>query len=194
MAQKGVHLKIFDARKRVLRDRLVAAAIMIVAALFFVCSALKGLYFVMQSDISPVESLARGISGLIYMIYQRTQLIAWVWEWAPVINPRTWNSPANLGFLLWAVIGAIGRTMWDSAGKLSARITATIRKVEELGWERELLRQGGQTTYAKPDVLQINIDLKQDEEWFKRPVGMTLLGVATVIIGQLAIVKLGLTT
>jgi hypothetical protein len=120
--------------------------------------------------------------------------MAWFWEWAPVINPRGWRATGNWGFLLLVVIGAIGRIIWDSAGKLSARVAATIRKVEELGWEQELLRQGGRTTYVKPDVLRINIDLNQDEEWFKRPVGMTLIGVATAIIGQLAIVKLGLTT
>jgi len=91
-----------------------------------------------------------------------------------------------------ALCGAIGRIMWDSAANLSARVAKTIRKVEELGWEQELMGQKGHVAGAKPDVLQINIDLEQKDQWYKRPIGLILLGVAIAALGQWVNLQFGL--
>ena len=47
-------------------------------------------------------------------------------------------------------------------------------------------------TGAKPDVLQINIELEQKDQWYKRPVGLVLLGVAIAIFGQWLNLQFGL--
>ena len=65
-------------------------------------------------------------------------------------------------------------------------------KVEEQGWEQELMNQHGQISGVKPDVLQINIELDQKDQWYKRPVGLILLGVAIAILGQWANLQFGL--
>ena len=97
----------------------------------------------MAGDTTAFSSLSLGVQRLVYFIYEKTQFVSWFWEWAPVINPKEPNTPGNLGFLFVVVCGAIGRTMWDSASSLSSRIKKTILKVEELGWEQELMAQWG---------------------------------------------------
>jgi hypothetical protein len=185
-------MKIYDAKKRITRQRVFATVIMIVSTLLFACAALKSIYFSMAGDTTALSGLSRGVQRLVYFIYERTQFIAWFWEWAPVINPKELNTPGNLGFLFVVVCGAIGRIMWDSASNLSSRIKKTIMKVEELGWEQELMGQRGQFTGTKPDVFQINIELDQKDQWYKRPVGLLLLGIAIAIFAQWLNLKLGL--
>jgi|GEM_PF-7016441 len=185
-------MKIYEAKKRVTRQRILATVIMVVSILFFACAALKSIYFSMAGDTTVFSALGRGVQRLVYLIYERTQFVSWFWEWAPVINPKGPNTPGNLVFLFVVVCGAIGRTMWDSASSLSSRINKTILKVEELGWEQELMAQRGQIAGAKPDVLQINIELEQKDQWYKRPVGLLLLGVAIAIFGQWLNLQFGL--
>jgi hypothetical protein len=82
--------------------------------------------------------------------------------------------------------------MWDSASRLKSRIDDNIKRVEERVWEQELLAQQGMVTGAKPDDLQINIELEQKNQWYKRPIGIILLGVAIGILVQWANLKFGL--
>jgi hypothetical protein len=82
--------------------------------------------------------------------------------------------------------------IWDSASHLAARIKRTIQRVEELGWEQTLLGQQGQFAGQKPDVLQINIDLEQRDQWYKRPLGLLLLGIAIAVLAQWANLRFGL--
>lgn len=185
-------MKIYEAKKRVTRQRILAMVVMVVSILFFACAALKSIYFSMAGETTAFSSLSLGVQRLVYFIYEKTQFFSWFWECAPVINPKEPNTPGNLGFLFVVVCGAIGRTMWDSASSLSSRIKKTILKVEEFGWEKELMAQRGQMTGAKPDALQINIELEQKDQWYKRPVGLVLLGVAIVIFGQWLNLQFGL--
>ncbi|MCE3264396.1 MAG: putative yfeABCD locus regulator [Pseudoduganella sp.] len=185
-------MKIYDAKKRITRQRILAAVIMVISALLFACAALKSIYFSMAGDTTAFSPLSRGIQRVVYFIYERTQFVSWFWEWAPVINPKELNTAGNLGFLFVVICAAIGRIIWDSASSLSARIKRTILKVEELGWEQELMAQRGQFAGVKPDVLQINIELEQEDEWYKRPVGLFLLGGAIAVFGQWLNLQFGL--
>ena len=54
------------------------------------------------------------------------------------------------------------------------------------------MEQRGQISGARPDVLQINIELDQKDQWYKRPVGLLLLGVAIAIMGQWVNLQFGL--
>ncbi len=186
------HMKIYEAKKHITRQRVLATVVMVFSILFFACAALKSIYFYMTGDTTTFSSLSRWVQRLIYFIYERTQFVSWFWEWAPVINPKEPNTPGNLGFLFVVVCGAIGRVIWDSASSLSSRIKKTILKVEEFGWEQELMAQRGQIAGTKPDVLQINIELEQKDQWYKRPTGLVLLGLAIAIFGQWLNIQFGL--
>lgn len=185
-------MKISEAKNRIARHRTFAAAVMITAMLLLACAALKSAYYSVEGDTTALSSFSRAIQRLIYSIYERTQFVSWFWEWAPVIRPKEPNTTGNWGFLFVVVCGAIGRIMWDSASNLSSRIKKTIQRVEELGWEQELMGQRGQISGAKPDVLQINIELDQKDQWYKRPIGLLLLGIAIAILGQWLNLQFGL--
>jgi hypothetical protein len=185
-------MKISEAKKRITMQRIVSAIVVLVALIFLVCAALKSIYLTLQGDMTAFSSVSRGIQRLVYVIYERTQFVSWFWEWAPILSPKDLNTTGNWGGLFIMTCGFIGRVMWDSASHLSLRVKKTIQRVEELGWERELMGQSGQISGGKPDVLQINIDLDQKDQWYKRPIGLLLLGVAIAVLGQWANLHFGL--
>lgn len=185
-------MKIFEAQRRVSRLRALSLVIIIVSALFFLVSALKSIAWAVQGDTTALASFAHEIQRLIYLVYEKTQVLSWVWHVAPVVNPRELNSSGNYGFLFVTCCGALGRLMLDSAHHLSARIKKIICRVEEQGWEQALLAQQGLVYGQKRDVLQINIDLQQKDQWYTRPLGLVLLGIAIAVLGQWANLQFGL--
>ncbi|MEG0882814.1 MAG: YniB family protein [Janthinobacterium sp.] len=184
-------LKISQAKNRVAIQKIFAALIMAISLLFTICSTLKSIYFSTQGITGPFSSIFLTIQNSIYTIYAHTQFILNIWKYAPVIHLQTLIAYENLIFLLILVSGGIGRAIWDSASHLSKRIANTILKVEELKWEQELMGKGRSQKNFKADALQININLHEEEQWHKRPLGMFLIGTATIIIGQLLNLKFG---
>lgn len=185
-------MKIIQAQRRASRLRILSLAILIGFVLIFLVSGLKSIAWAVQGDTTALAPLAQGIQRLIYFVYEKTQLFSWVWHVAPVVNPRELNSSGNYGFLFVTCCGALGRVMLDSANHLSARIKKTILRIEEQGWEQGLLAQQGIVSEQKPDVLQINIDLQQKDQWYKRPLGLVLLGITIAVLGQWANLQFGL--
>jgi hypothetical protein len=186
-----LNMKIYEARKRITRQRMLAIVIMLVSMLLLVCAALQSIYLSIAGDTIFLASLSRSVQRLVYFIIEKTQFVSWFWEFAPVINLKEPNTTGNLGFLFVVVCSAMGRMMWDSASSLSSRIKKILRRVEERGWEQELLAQGGQIAGAKPDVLQINIELEEKDQWQKRPLGLVLIGIAITVVGQWLNLQLG---
>jgi len=185
------NMKIIEAKKRVTHLRLFSVVVMCIAALFFLCAALKSIYFAMAGDTTAFSVVSRTVQRIVNFVYQRTQFVSLVWDLAPIINLREFNSSGNLIFFFIAVCGAIGHATWDSAAHLSSRIAKTIQRVEELSWEQTLQCQQGMVPGRELDVLQINIDLDQKDQWYKRPIGLLLIGVAIAILGQWANLKFG---
>jgi hypothetical protein len=179
------------AQQRVIRRRILGAAIMLVSLVLIVCAILKSIYFLLENDVGPFSGIAYTIRLAIHSLFQATHRLP-SWELAPLVDPRMLNLPGNYGFIFLVSCLVIGRKIWDSAARLSSRITERLRKVEERGWERELMGQQGQLQGARPDVLEITIALDQEDEWYKRPVGLILLAVAGGVLLQWLNLKLGL--
>jgi len=172
--------------------RIIATMIMTISAFFFVCGAMKGLYAGVAENASIFQFLSHWIQKTIFFVYERTQIISWIWKLAPRLNPQVLNSPGTLGFLFVTCCGAIGRVMWNSASHLANRIAKTIQRVEELGWEQALLKQQGLLSSVNADILQISIELDQKDQWYKRPIGLVFVGVAIAVLAQLVNLKFGL--
>ena len=185
-------MKIFEAKRRIIKQRMLSIAIMSVSATFFVLALLKSIYVLMAGDTSAFAPISQSIQRVVEVIYQNSQFLSPFWHWAPVFNPQVLNTPGNYGMLFIILCFAISRVMWDSANNLSLRIAKTIQKVEELGWERELIGQKGSDTGLSHDLLQINIELDHKDQWYKRPVGLILLGVAIAVLGQWVNLQFGL--
>ncbi|CAG2143824.1 YniB family protein [Cupriavidus plantarum] len=187
-------MKIIEAKKRVINLRIAGLILLVGSLALFVVAALKTLYFAMSEDRTALSAISLAVQHLIYLTYEKTQFAGLAWEIAPAVNPRDFNTAGNFGFLLIVLAGAIGRTMLDSASHLSSRIAKTIQRVEEFEWEQSLSAQQGMVLGSKPDVMQINIELDQKDQWYKRPIGLILLGVAITVLGQFANLKFGLVT
>ncbi len=185
-------MKIFEAKRHISRLRLFSAAIIAIALLFLFISGLKSLAWALSGDAGLFQQQASRLQGLIRSIYEKTQIFSWVWKVAPTANIQTLNSPGGYGLLFIVCCGALGRLIWDSASNLSKRVKKTILRVEEIGWEQSLLPQQGLGSGQKPDVLQINIDLQQKDQWYKRPSGLALIGIAIAVLGQWTNLMLGL--
>jgi hypothetical protein len=186
------NITIHRARKRVTRQRIAGASVMLLSLVFLFCAALKGLYFSFENDNTAFSNLSHSLQRLIYAIYQRTSFLSWFWNWAPVPTEKALNVPGNWGLLFILACGAIGRTIWDSAASLSSRIRKTLQKVEEFGWERELMAQQGIVSGERPNVREITIPLGKEDEWYQRPVGIILLGIAVTVLGQWVNLQFGL--
>jgi hypothetical protein len=136
--------------------------------------------------------LIYSLKVLISTLFQSNGFAMWLWKYAPVIETRNINSPENWGFFLLIICSVIGRVIWDSATRLSQRIGKIVLKVEENAWERELMSQQGQVVAARTDILEINIELQQKDEWYGRPIGIILLAVAATVLGQWCNLTFGL--
>lgn len=185
-------MTISDAKRRITQQRVVSVALGLIASVSLLCAALKGIYVSLDGDISVLSSVSRNIQRLVYTAYEKTQFMSWFWKWSPVLNARELNTPGNWGGLFLLMCLLISRLMWDSASNLSLRVTKAMQRVEEAAWERELLGGSPQKPDKKPGVLQINIELEQNDQWYKRPLGLVSLGTATAILGQWANLRFGL--
>jgi hypothetical protein len=185
-------MKIYEAQHRVWRLRAISLTVLVAFSGFLMVAGLKSIAWAVQGDSTAFAPFAQGVLRIIRALYEKTQFLSWGWQVAPIANPRELNSPGNYGFLFIICCGALGRVMWDSASHLSARIKKTLLRVEELGWEQSLLAQQGLVSREKPDALQINIDLQQKDQWYKRPIGLVLIGIAIAVLGQWANLQFGL--
>lgn len=185
-------MKIYESQRRVWYLRTVSFLIMIVSSLFLLISALKSIAWSANGDTTAFASVGNDFIRVINKVYENTLFLSEVWRIAPVLNFEKINSSATYGFIFIACCIWLGRLMWDSANHLSMRIKNVIRRVEEFGWEKVILEQQGLVPGQRPDVLQINIDLQQKDQWFKRPIGMITIGVAVAVLGQWANLRFGL--
>lgn len=187
-------MKLFQARKRVTRQRIAALVIMAITLVLITGAGLKSIYYLAARDVGPFYALAHGVQLLAYTAYQSTQVIRWLWQYLPLIQIDAINTRGNWGFLFIIVWGGIGRLIWDSAVRLAQRIARIILKVEENAWERELMNQQGQVQIPENpvNVLQINIELLQEDKWQSRPIGIILLAVAVGVLAQWCNLTFGL--
>jgi hypothetical protein len=174
--------------------RILSIMIAIVVTLLFTGAILKSLYSAMDGDSSIFSVITQVVQEAIYLVYEKTQWASLIWKWSPTINPNELNSSGNCGFLFIVCCGVVARMIWDSTSCLSARIKKTILRVEELKWEQSLLEQEGIYLGAnKQDILQINIGTERKDQWFKRPLGIIVIGVTVAVLAQWANLTFGLT-
>jgi len=185
-------MNLIDVKKRGNRLRVCAISISIITILFLVISGLKSIYFAFDGDTSAFSFISHAVRKIVYSIYENTQFFSLVWTVAPTINPSKINTLGNFGFFLIFCIATLGRLMWSSAMNLLNRVSKTIKRVEELGWEKELLEQQVTFVGEKPDILLINIDLNREDFWYKKPTGLILIGIIIAVLAQLANLKFGL--
>lgn len=189
-------MKLGQARIRVTRMRIISIMLGIVSGLIVVIGFIKGFYYYAESlnaaALPPLARLTAFAKHGIELLYAGTPFLGLFWSNAPLAAPYDLNWPGNYWLIFWAAVFMISQSIWSAASRLNQRIRACIKRVEELGWDQELLGQMGVVQGVKPDVMQINIELDQKDQWYKRPVGLIAIAVAATVLGQLANLKFGL--
>lgn len=185
-------MQIYEAKKRVLRLRVVGTIVIAASAVVFTASSLKSLYVAAAQEGGGIP-IGHGIRRLISAIYPRGPVSQWLWELAPTLRPDRVISSGNCGFVFvtgWFFLGCL---MIASARHLAQRITAAYFRAEETGWDQDLLAGQGRPRIVAADVLHMSINLEGKDQWHNRPLGAALLGIIIVVAGAWATLKLGLT-
>lgn len=185
-------MKIATARQRIVAHRLLSTALLLGCMLFVILGALKAVYSVADAQVLGVPAVNDMIRQGIYFLYSHTSFFAWGWDLAPVPQLKAINVPGNLAWVSLLCCAALSRVIWTSASYLSRRIRRVFQRVEELGWEQELLSRPGEEPPLKPDVRQLNIVLEWKEQWHKRPTGILLFLLALGCALQWANLKFAL--
>jgi hypothetical protein len=185
-------MKIYEAKRRALINRLAAFIIIGITSVFLFCSLLASLYNYSKETAPLLNVFGQLIRYFIELIYWHTQFASYFWNAAPIIDMHSWNTPGNFGFIFTALSWLIGCSFWGNATLLSSRIASTRKRVEEIRWENELLGQQNIAGGERPDLLQVNIAIDQQDQWYKKPMGMILIGVAIAVLAQLINLKFGL--
>jgi hypothetical protein len=185
-------MKVYEAKRRVCINYGVAFITLTITSAFLFCSLLLSLHNY-SKETTPLSNVVGSIVRyLIELIYQHTQFAGFFWNAAPVIDVHSWNTPGNFGFLFTVLSWLIGCSFWGNATLLSSRIKSTRKRVEEIRWENELLGQQNIAGGERPDLLQVNIAIDQQDQWYEKPAGMILIGVAIAVLAQLINLKFGL--
>lgn len=185
-------MKIVEAQRHASRLRTLSRIVLFVSSIFLLFCGLKTIAWQFYGDTSAFAPISNAILRFVRFVYEHTQFLSWFWQLAPVANPRQLNSTGNYGVLFIVCCFVLGVVMRDSANLLSRRIKKTLLHVEEFGWTQTLMAQQGLTPGQQPNVLQINIDLQQEDQWYKRPFGLIVLGIVIAVLGQWANLKFGL--
>lgn len=191
-------MRIGVARKQVWLRMLVGAGLVLIAAVNVLLGGLQGIHAVLISDTSILAKVSRDIANLIYLLYVKTgPFLERAWQVAPVPDFRTQtflnvdfiSHPGNIGWAFFIALGVLGRMIWQSGTALKAEIRKSEKEARGLHWQREL----GAASHSG-DQFDIVVHLPSDDEWFKRPLGMIVIGVAITALAQWVNLRLGLAT
>lgn len=183
-------MDIGTAIRKVRVRRTLGGIFLVFALLFVLLGGLKGLYGILVADATFTSRFSAGIASLIRQLYEHTTGIDLAWRLAPAPDFRSLNNPGNIGFIFCIAIGCIGRYIWDSGSNLQIEIVKAKKRAQGRKWEREL---EGETSGGQRGVnINIVVNPTPEDEWYKKPGGIILIGVATAALGQWLNLLLGL--
>lgn len=122
------------------------------------------------------NSVFKGITALLnqatVIIYQNTQFLKILWEYAPTLYYPNIFVEGNLKFAAVVCAFLLGIIMRDSGIHLSRRINKVRQNAEEKIWEKSLT---GET--SSRNVLTMEISLESQDSWYTRPTGLITISI-----------------
>lgn len=119
------------ARKRVALKRLSGMAVVLISAAF----SLAGIFLFLYTSIDSAGNLLSGLNfsvkRMVYFVFDNTRMLLPIWNNAPVPDPGNIFSRGTLGFLFWYLCVFVGASLIGSANKLSRRLNAIDRQIED---------------------------------------------------------------
>lgn len=125
-----------EARKKILTKWLLGAPIVIASSASSIISALKMFYFGLDSGDPLSGAIARPIKQLVYLAYDHTRFLEFLWEHSPIPTPRDLLSSGTIASFVIYLCIFLGLALIGSARSLSARLAEIDKKIEN-----ELIRE-----------------------------------------------------
>ncbi|MFA0670126.1 YniB family protein [Vibrio splendidus] len=157
---------------------------------------LKGLHFSFENQGAIGNYLSSLIGKLINFIYSFTDFIPFFWEklWPnlPMLNLNNLLQESNYYFFALLAITLFFVIQLQESFWLKSKINKILREVEDEELKGDIKRQRGHTEGPRPDILELDINVNTPEPWFKKPLGLLVIGLAIAVIGKLLTTLLGM--
>lgn len=184
-------MTLIEAMRIVRQRKAISICVICIAFLLLVFGVLESFAWAASTDSSMLLPVTRIGHEFVVVLYQQTQFLSWFWELAPTLSPTDLNSSGNYGFLFLLACMLLMRVIRDSAIHLNQRIKSTLQRAEEQSWEKQL-PHSRVTTQENPMVFELRVQLTQEDQWYKRPLGIVLLIITGGVLLQWLNLHLGL--
>lgn len=121
------------------------------------------IYHSLKNDTSIFQAISKLLNQGVVFVYQKTQFLSLLWEYAPELHYPEIFVEGNLKFAAVVCAFILGMVMRDSGIHLSRRINKVRQRAEEKVWEQSLTGEKSST-----DTLRIEIPIESKDRWVYR--------------------------
>ena len=165
-------MKLSEAIKKSKRQKNIGWTISLVSFVLLLMSFALYIYHSSKNDTSIFQAISKLLNQGVVFIYQKTQFLSLLWEYAPELHYPDIFVEANLKFAAVICAFMLGIVMRDSGVYLSRRINKVRQRAEEKLWEKSLTGE-----ISSVDTLRIEIPIESKDSWYTRPAGIITMAV-----------------
>lgn len=191
-------MTVLEAIKKASRMKWSGLAVMLVGVIQLAMFLVLFIYdFGEQLKASFLSRLGYALQDICLIAYENTRFLQLLWDATPRVNVYQPFSVDMLMFFGIMVILATGSYIRRCGKQLSADIAAIRKKARDELWLRSMLPQDQATTVinepASVTVLTLQMPPGEVKNWWERPAGMLLMGLATTYLAAYLTKVSGLT-
>ncbi|WP_341961528.1 YniB family protein [Pseudomonas sp. RC10] len=191
-------MTVWEAMKKSRRMKWLGLAVMLIGFTQLLMAAVLSIYdFGEQLKASFLNGLGYELQNLSLIVYRATSFLQVLWDATPRLDV---NQPLTLDTLMLVgimVIIATGAYIRGAGIQLSNDIAAIRKKARDELWLRSMLPPERATAVinqpASVTVLSLQMPPGEIKNWWERPLGIILIGLASTYIAALLTRISGLT-
>ena len=180
-------MTVSEALKKAKRMKWLGWAVMLIGFTQLLMAAVLFIYdFAEQLKASFLPGVGYTLQGLCLIVYQHTSFLQPLWNAAPRMNI---NQPLNLDTLMLLgilVVMATGGYIRGCGTALSTDIAVIRKKARDELWLRSMLPPDQSATVINQPtsvtVLSLQMPPGEVKNWWERPTGIVLVGMATTYV------------
>jgi hypothetical protein len=160
-----------------------------------IIALLKSLYVSFGEIGGFVQGLSELVGKLINLIYNYTDFLTFFWDviWKklPIFDPLNLAQENNYYFFALFAATLFSITQVQDSFWIRSKINESKRKIEDELLERDIKKQSGLIDTNKTDILELEINVGSPDSWYKRPLGMIVIGLFVAIVGKIIVSIIG---
>jgi hypothetical protein len=189
-------MTVSEANRKAIHMKRLGRALMGITALQFAMFTVLFAYQFGALLSRLIPKLGYGLQDMCNLIYQKTTFLLPLWKITPLIDIyRPWSIDTLFLFGI-VVVFTMGAYIRDCGRKLAADVAEIRKKARDELWLRSMLPQDQATVINQPaNVLILSLPMPPEvvKNWWERPPGILLMGLAITYIGALVTKVTGLT-